>query len=162
MPSHFSQDALSKMNAFMKNYPEGKQKSAILPILHVAQAENNGWLSPEVMDSVAELLQIQPIEVYEVATFYTMFRLKPSGKYVLEVCRTGPCCLSGAEVLIENLEKTLGILDGETTADGLFTIKSVECLASCGTAPVVQVGETYYENVDPENVSTFLEAVKQS
>src|SRR5690349_7385422 len=103
----------------MSQYPEGRQKSAILPILHLAQAENRGWLSVEWMDYVAGLLQIQPIEVYEVATFYTMFNLKPVGKWVLEVCRTGPCQLRGSDELIAHLEKTLGVEVDGTSADGM-------------------------------------------
>jgi NADH-quinone oxidoreductase subunit E len=163
MPSYsFSADTLAHIQTIISRYPEGKQKSAILPVLHIAQQEFGGWLSPEAMDYVAEILNILPIEVYEVATFYTMFKLSPTGKYVLEVCRTGPCCLMGADELIENLEARLGISVGETTPDGLFTLKPVECLASCGTAPVVQVGECYFENVSPQSVESFLHQVQQS
>ena len=153
----FPDDTLALARKIMKRYPEGKHKSALLPILHLAQAEFDGWLSVPVMDYVASLLTIQPIEVYEVASFYSMYNLKPVGKCVLEVCRTSPCWLRGAEDIIEHLENKLGIKAGETTPDGMFTLKVVECLASCGTAPVVQVGEKYHENLTCESVDEILE-----
>jgi len=153
----FSDDALALIRRIIKRYPEGKQKSAILPALHIAQAEFDGWLSAPVMDKVAEILNIQPIEVYEVASFYSMFNLKPVGKCVIEVCRTGPCWLMGAEDIVKYMEKKLGIKEGETTADGMFTLKTVECLASCGTAPMMQVGEKYHENLTSEKVDEILD-----
>src|SRR3990172_5213321 len=153
----FSNEALSLAHKIMKRYPEGKQKSAILPILHIAQTEFDGWLSVPVMDYVAMLLKIQPIEVYEVASFYSMFNLKPVGKCVIEVCRTGPCWLMGAEDLVKFIEKKLGIKEGQTTPDGMFTLKTVECLASCGTAPMVQIGETYHESLTFEKCETILD-----
>ena len=156
----FSAEALTLANKIIKRYPEGKQKSALLPFLHLAQGENNGWLSVEAMDYVASLLSIQPIEVYEVASFYSMFNLKPVGKYVLEVCRTGPCSINGADDVVEYLQKKLGIKVGETTADGRFTIKTVECLGSCGTAPMMQVGMYYHENLDPNKIDGLLEEFK--
>lgn len=152
----FSPEALALVHKLMKRYPEGKQKSAILPVLHLAQTEFDGWLSPEVMDYVASILKIQPIEVYEVATFYSMFNLKPVGKCLIEVCRTGPCWLMGAEEVVKYIEKKLGIKEGQTTADGLFTLKTVECLASCGTAPMMQIGETYHENLTKEKIDDIL------
>lgn len=156
----FSDDALALIQRIMKRYPEGKQKSAILPILHIAQAEFDGWLSPLVMDYVASILNIQPIEVYEVASFYSMFNLKPVGKCLIEVCHTGPCWLMGADDIMQYLEKKLGIKNGETTADGMFTLKGVECLASCGTAPMVQIGEKYHENLTFEKVDSLLNEYK--
>src|ERR1017187_2818856 len=115
----FSSEAYSLVQRIIKRYPEGRQKSAILPVLHIAQAEFDGWLSPAVMDYVASILKIQSIEVYEVATFYSMFNLKPVGKCVIEVCHTGPCWLMGADDIMSYLEKKLGIKAGETTADGM-------------------------------------------
>ena len=153
----FDADSLGLVEKIKARYPEGKQKSAILPILHMAQAEFGGWLSPETMEYVAGLLGIQPIEVYEVATFYSMFNLKPVGKCVLEVCRTGPCWLNGAEDIVAHLEKKLNIKAGETTEDGMFTLKTVECLAACGGAPVIQVGLDYHENLSIEKVDEMLE-----
>ncbi|WP_205501544.1 NADH-quinone oxidoreductase subunit NuoE family protein [Rufibacter psychrotolerans] len=158
----FSEGAMAEIRRYISHYPEGRQKSAILPILHIAQAEFGGWVSPEVMDKVAEILNILPIEVYEVATFYTMFNLKPVGKHVLEVCRTGPCMLRGSDQLIEHLENRLGCRVGETSADGNFTLKTVECLASCGTGPMLQVREKFYENLDPASADQMLEELKAS
>ncbi|MFS8618065.1 MAG: NAD(P)H-dependent oxidoreductase subunit E [Solitalea sp.] len=157
----FSAERLAEVYEIIGRYPEGRQKSALLPVLHIAQAEFDNWLSPEVMDYVADLLGIQPIEVYEVASFYTMFNLKPVGKYVLEVCRTGPCCLVGAEKLQSHLETKLGIKPGETTPDGMFTLKTVECLAACGFGPVMQVGATYYERLTPEKADELLEQFRK-
>lgn len=159
-PIKFSDEALSLCHKIMKRYPEGKQKSAILPVLHIAQAEFGGWLSAPVMDYVASLLSIQPVEVYEVASFYSMYNLKPVGKCVIEVCRTGPCWLMGAEDLVKFIEKKLNIKEGQTTADGMFTLKTVECLASCGTAPMMQIGETYHENLTFEKCSDILDNYK--
>ena len=156
----FSDDALALAQKIMKRYPEGKQKSAILPILHLAQAEFDGWLSVEAMDYVAMILKIQPIEVYEVASFYSMFNLKPVGKCVIEVCRTGPCWLMGAEDLVKFIEKKLNIKEGQTTTDGMFTLKTVECLASCGTAPMMQIGETYHENLTFDKCGNILDDYK--
>jgi NADH-quinone oxidoreductase subunit E len=158
----FSEQALALVQKIMKRYPEGKHKSAILPILHLAQAEFGGWLSTPTMDYVASLLNIQPIEVYEVASFYSMFNLKQVGKCVIEVCRTGPCWLLGAEDIVDFLEKKLGISVGETTGDGMFTLKTVECLAACGTAPIVQMGETYHENVTCEKADALLNICREN
>lgn len=152
----FSDETLALVQKMTKRYPEGKQKSALIPVLHLAQAEFDGWLSAPVMDYVASLLNIQPIEVYEVASFYSMFNLKPVGKCVIEVCRTSSCWLLGAEDVIRHLEKKLNIRPGETTSDGMFTLKTVECLGSCGTAPMMQVGADYYENLTLEKVDTLL------
>src|SRR3982750_2716121 len=122
----FSEERLNKAGEIIARYPEGKQKSALLPVLHLAQEENNGWLSVEAMDYVASLVQIKPIEVYEVATFYSMYNLKPVGKYIFEVCQTGPCMLNGSDQIIDYIKEKLAIKVGETTADGLFTLKTVE------------------------------------
>jgi NADH-quinone oxidoreductase subunit E len=156
----FSDDALALIQLIIKRYPEGKQKSAILPVLHIAEAEFDGWLSVPVMDYVASILKIKPIEVYEVATFYSMFNMKPVGKCVIEVCHTGPCWLMGSEDVVRYIEKKLGIKAGETTTDGMFTLKTVECLASCGTAPMMQIGEKYHENLTFEKVDVILNDCK--
>lgn len=157
---NFSAEALAECDKIIKRYPEGKQKSSLLPILHIAQAENEGWLSPATMDKVAEIIGITPVEVYEVASFYSMYNLKPVGKCVLEVCRTVPCWLNGAEELVSYLEKKLNIKTGETTKDGMFTIKTVECLGSCGTAPMLQCGASYHENLTNEKTDALLEQLK--
>ena len=153
----FNEEAMATVNEISARYPQGKQKSALLPILHVAQAEFGGWLSPETMDYVASILNIKPIEVYEVASFYTMFNLKPVGKCLLEVCRTSSCWVRGAEDVVKHIEKRLGIKEGETTKDGMFTLKTVECLGSCGTAPMLQCGASYHENLTMEKVDTLLD-----
>lgn len=158
----FSEETLKVIGKIIKRYPEGKQKSALLPVLHLAQAEFGGWLSAPVMEYVARMLHIKPVEVFEVASFYTMFNLEPVGKCVLEVCRTGPCWLMGAEDIITHIENKLNIKVGETTADGMFTLKTVECMASCGTAPMLQMGAHYYENLDNNKVDELLEKFKNS
>jgi NADH-quinone oxidoreductase subunit E len=156
----FNEEALKTAKQIIARYPAGKEKSALIPLLHLAQAEFDGWLSPEAMDCVSELLGIQPIEVYEVASFYSMFNLKPVGKCVLEVCRTSSCWLMGAEDVVRHIEKKLGIHAGETTADGMFTLKTIECLGSCGTAPMLQCGADYYENLTLEKVDTLINRLK--
>ncbi|MES2654561.1 MAG: NAD(P)H-dependent oxidoreductase subunit E [Bacteroidota bacterium] len=153
----FNDETLAMVQSIIKRYPEGKQKSALLPLLHLAQAEFDGWLSAPVMDYVASLLNVKPVEVYEVASFYSMYNLKPVGKCLLEVCRTSSCWLRGANEIVEHIENKLGIKDGETTADGKFTLKTVECLGSCGTAPMLQLGADFHENLTFEKVDTLIE-----
>jgi len=119
----FSEETMAVVQRMINRYPKGRQKSALLPVLHVAQAEFDGWLSAPVMDYVASILEIAPIEVYEVASFYSMYNLQPVGKCVLEVCRTSSCWLMGSEDIVKHLERKLHIKDGETTADGMFTLK---------------------------------------
>jgi NADH-quinone oxidoreductase subunit E len=156
----FSDEAMQIVQKIISRYPEGKQKSALLPVLHVAQAEFGGWLSPETMDYVASVLKIKPIEVFEVASFYTMFNLKPVGKCVLEVCQTSSCWLNGAEDIVNYIEKKLDIRVGETSKDGMFTLKVAECLGSCGSAPMLQCGASYHENLTYEKVDAILEKYK--
>ena len=153
----FSAETEALMQSIIKRYPEGKQKSALLPLLHIAQAESDGWLSVPVMDRVAGILNIKPIEVYEVASFYTMFHLEPVGKCLIEVCRTSSCWLRGAYDIVQHIENKLGIKDGETTPDGKFSLRTVECLGSCGTAPMLQIGEDYHENLTLDKVDRILE-----
>ncbi len=157
----FKPDSFELIQKIIKRYPEGRHKSALIPVLHIAQAEFDGWLSPETMDLVAETLRIKPIEVYEVASFYSMFNLQPVGKCLIEVCRTSSCWLCGAEDIMDHLEKRLGIKMGETTADGQFTLRAVECLGSCGTAPMLQVGADYHENLSIEKVDALIDELKQ-
>ena len=157
----FSADLLAKFAEIVTRYPEGKEKSGMLPILHVVQAIY-GWLSSEAMDKVAAFLNLQPIEVYEVASFYSMYFLKPQGKYVLEVCRTGPCCLVGAEKIMDYIGEQLGVKEGEVTDDGLFSYRGVECLAACGFAPVLQIGPeyTFYEKLTKSSVDQLISDLK--
>lgn len=157
----FSEQQLAEVKELIARYPEGKQKSALIPLLHMAQKENGGWLSAEAMDYVASLLSIEPIEVYEVATFYTMFNLQPVGKHIFEVCQTGPCMLRGSDELIAHIRTKLNIGPGETTADGMFTLKLVECLGACGYAPMMQLGENYREHLTIEKVDAMIEKALQ-
>jgi len=152
----FSEEILQEVGRIKNFYPEGKQKSALLPVLHLAQQEFGGWLSAETMDYVASLLELEPIEVYEVATFYSMYNLKPVGKYMFEVCHTGPCMLNGSDNIISYIHEKLGIKPGETTADGLFTLKTVECMGACGYAPMMQLGKYYKEHLTKEKVDAII------
>jgi len=156
MKVEFSQEKLKEVQRIISFYPDGKQKSAVLPVLHLAQQEFGGWLSVETMDYVASLLQLEPIEIYEVATFYSMYNLKPVGKYMFEVCQTGPCMLNGSDDIIKYIDEKLGIKPGETTSDGMFTLKTVECLGACGYAPMMQMGKNFREHLTKEKVDTII------
>ena len=134
----------------------------MLPVLHLAQEEFGNWLSADTMDYVAALLKIEPIEVYEVATFYSMYNLKPVGKYMFEVCQTGPCMLNGSDNIIAYIKEKLNINVGETTTDGLFTLKTVECLGACGYAPMMQLGKTYREHLTKEKVDAIINECRQN
>jgi len=158
----FTLKNIDKANEIISRYPQGKQKSALIPLLHMAQEENAGWLSVEAMDYVADLLSLKPIEVYEVATFYSMYNLKPVGKYLFEVCQTGPCMLNGSDAIIDYIKSTLNIDVGETTADGMFTLKTVECLGACGYAPMMQLGKFYKEHLTKEKVDQIIEECRQN
>src|SRR5882762_1892289 len=158
----FTPEKLAKVKELISRYPEGKQKSAILPVLHLAQDHFGGWLSTEVMDYVAQLLSILPVEVYEVATFYSMYNLKPVGRYIFEVCQTGPCMIRGCDDIIDHIKKKLNIGVGETTADGLFTLKTVECLGACGYAPMMQLGKHFREHLTKEKVDQIIEECRKN
>lgn len=153
----FSAGTMAKAEEIIARYPADKKKSALIPLLHLAQDENEGWLSVETMDYVASVLGILPIEVYEVASFYSMFNLKKRGNCLIEVCRTSSCWLSGAEDIVRHVEKRLGIKDGETTPDGKFTLKTVECLGACGYAPMLQVGDKFHEHLTIEKVDALID-----
>lgn len=153
----FNEQQLSKVTEIIARYPEGKQKSALLPVLHLAQNQFGGWLDVPVMDYVAGLLSIEPIEVYEVASFYSMYNLKPVGKHLFEVCQTGPCMLNGSDDIIDYIKQKLNIKVGETTTDGMFTLKTVECLGACGYAPMMQYGKTYREHLTKDRVDGIIE-----
>ncbi len=157
----FSEEKLKKVSEIIARYPEDRQKSALLPVLHLAQ-EQFGWLSVEAMDYVAALLSLEPVEVYEVATFYSMYNLKPVGKYLFEVCQTGPCMINGSDDIIAYIGERLGIKPGETTADGLFTLKTVECLGACGYAPMMQLGKHYREHLTKDKVDAIIEECRNN
>lgn len=158
----FSDNKLKEVQQIIERYPKGKQKSAVIPVLHLAQEEFGGWLSAETMDYVASLLSIEPIEVYEVATFYSMYNLKPVGKYMFEVCQTGPCMLNGSDNIVKYIYDKLGIKPGETTADGLFTLKTVECLGACGYAPMMQLGKHYREHLTKEKIDAIVDECRKN
>jgi NADH-quinone oxidoreductase subunit E len=158
----FNDKTMARVNEIVARYPDGKQKSALIPVLHLAQTEFGGWLDVPVMDYVASLLHLEPIEVYEVASFYSMFNLKPVGKHVFEVCQTGPCMLNGSDDIIDYIKEKLNIGVGETTTDGLFTLKTVECLGACGYAPMMQYGKTYREHLTKEKVDAIIAECKHA
>ena len=158
----FSDNTMQEVNRILAFYPEGKQKSAVIPVLHLAQKEFGGWLSVETMDYVASVLNLLPIEVYEVATFYSMYNLKPVGKYMFEVCQTGPCMLRGSDDIIAYIGEKLNIKPGQTTEDGMFTLKTVECLGACGYAPMMQLGKHYREHLTKEKVDAIIEECRNN
>jgi NADH-quinone oxidoreductase subunit E len=162
MSVQFSEKSLQEVQRIINFYPEGKQKSAVIPVLHLAQQEFGGWLSTETMDYVASLLKLSSIEVYEVATFYSMYNLKPVGKYMFEVCQTGPCMINGSDDIVKYIYDKLGIKPGETSADGLFTLKTVECLGACGYAPMMQMGKNYREHLTKEKVDAIIEECRNT
>jgi NADH-quinone oxidoreductase subunit E len=152
---------MTRINELISHYPEGKQKSALLPILHEVQDAHDNWLSIDLQNKVAEILAIKPIEVYEVVTFYTMFNQKPMGKYTFEFCQTSPCCLNGVENLMDYTCEKLNIKPGETTEDGMFSIKGVECLGACGYAPMMQLGDFYQEHLTPAKIDQLIVDCKE-
>ena len=152
----FNEVQIIEFNRLVARYPADKTKSALIPVLLLAQESFDNWLSIETMNYVAELLSLKPIEVYEVATFYSMFNLKPVGKFVFEVCHTGPCMIEGCDEIIEYIKEKLNIQVGETTTDGLFTLKTVECLGACGYAPIMQLGKTYKEHLTKVKVDEII------
>jgi NADH-quinone oxidoreductase subunit E len=156
----FTTDTLAKIETIISHYPEGQQKSALIPVLQIAQEELGGSLNVDSMDYVAGLLHITPIEVYEVATFYSQFYLDSVGKYVIEVCQTGPCAICGGEDVLHYLEEKLHIKVGETTEDNLFSLKAVECLGACGSAPVMQVNTEFYEFLTIEKIDEIVDTLR--
>ena len=158
----FSAEILQKIERIISRYPVGKQKSALLPLMHIAQEETGGYLSVDVMNYIASLLKIQPIEVFEVASFYSQFYLEKKGKYVIEVCRTGPCSICGGEKISEYLQKKLQIGVEQTTSDGLFTLREVECLGACGYAPAMQINTEFYEKLTEEKADKIIEELRNN
>ena len=156
----FTPENRAKADAVTAKYPAGCQASAVLPLLDLAQRQNGGWISQAVMEHVAELLDMASIRVYEVATFYTMLNLEPVGRYHVQLCRTTPCWLRGSDALRDACREELGIGLGETTGDGLFTLTEVECLGACVNAPMVQINDHFYEDLDPARMKDILRAFK--
>ena len=158
-PFAFTEESLAEAQRHIAKYPEGRQASAVLPLLHLAQRQNGGFLTLQALDYIAGFLQMPPIRVYEVATFYTMFNLQPIGRHHVQVCTNVPCWLRGSDDIVGACRDKLGIGPGETTADGLFTVSEAECLGACVNAPMMQIGDDYYEDLTPETTAAILDAL---
>ena len=154
-----SEKTRAAIDRWLTKYPTDQKQSAVMGALMVVQEDNGGWLSTELMDAVADYLEMSPIAVYEIATFYSMYELKPVGEHKICVCTNVSCMLRGSEDIVTHLEKKLGIQFGETTSDKKFTLKEVECLGACGGAPMMQIGQKYHENLTPEKVDEILVSV---
>ena len=160
-PFAFTPEMKALADKHIAKYPAGRQQSAVMPLLDLAQRQNGGWLSKEAIAHVADTLGMAVMRVYEVASFYTMYNLSPVGKHLVQVCTTTPCWLRGSSDVVAACEKHLGIGLGETTADGQFTLREVECLGACVNAPVVQIADDYYEDVAPSHVPGLMDALKR-
>jgi NADH-quinone oxidoreductase E subunit len=157
----FTPENLAQAKGYIAKYPSGRQASAVLALLDLAQRQHDNWLPRAAMDVVAEMLQMPHIRVYEVATFYSMFNLRPVGKHFFQICTTTPCWLRGSDEVVGACEKKLGITIGETTPDGLFTLAEVECLGACVNAPIIQVNDDFYEDLDGPATERLIEALKR-
>jgi NADH-quinone oxidoreductase subunit E len=149
-------DVRAAIDHWLQRYPAEQKRSAVIQALHFTQDANGGWLTVELMNAVADYLQMPHIAVYEVASFYTLFNLRPTGRHIINVCTNISCMLNGSAKIVAHLEKKLQINVNETTPDGLFTLREVECLAACAGAPMFQIDKTYYENLTAEKVDTIL------
>jgi NADH-quinone oxidoreductase subunit E len=156
----FTPENLDRARVHIAKYPPGRQASAVLPLLDLAQRQHGGWLSRAAMDRVAAMLEMAPIRVYEVATFYTMLNLQPVGRYLLQACTTTPCWLRGSDEVLRACQNKLGIGVGGTTSDGLFTLVEVECLGGCVNAPILQVNDDFYEDLDGPAAEALLDALR--
>ena len=157
----FTPENLALAKAHIAKYPPGRQASAVLPLLDLAQRQHGNWLPRAAMDHVAHLLAMAPIRVYEVATFYTMFNLRPVGPYFFQICTTTPCWLRGSDEVVGTCQRKLGIGIGETSADGLFSLREVECLGACVNAPVIQVNDDFYEDLDAASTEALIDALRR-
>jgi NADH-quinone oxidoreductase E subunit len=162
-PADFAFDAehMAKAKTVIARYPAGRERSAVMPLLDLAQRQIGGWLPRVAMDYVAGMLNMPPIKVYEVANFYTMYNVKPVGKNHVQVCTNLPCWLRGSDKVVSACKKTLGIGLGETTADGKFTLSEVECAGACVNAPVAAINDDYFEDLDEDSIVRVLEAIKR-
>ena len=155
----FSPENLERAKKIIAKYPPGKQQSAVMPLLDLAQRQHDNWLPIAAMEYIARMLEMAPIRVREVATFYTMYNHAPIGRHHVQICTTTPCWLRGSDGIVEACEKRLGIKLGETTEDRQFTLAEVECLGACVNAPMLQIGDDYYEDLTPETTVKLLDAV---
>jgi len=156
----FTPENLRVAEAHIAKYPPGRQASAVLPLLDLAQRQIGGWVPRAAMDRVAQMLDMAPIRVYEVGSFYTMFNLRPVGRYLLQACTTTPCWLRGSDAVVGACEKKLGIGVGASTPDGAFTLVEVECLGACVNAPILQVNDDFYEDLDGPSTEALLDALR--
>ena len=156
----FTAENLAKAKAHMAKYPPGRQASAVLPLLDLAQRQSGNWLPRAAMDCVADMLGMARIRVYEVATFYSMFNLRPVGKHFFQICTTTPCWLSGSDEVVAACQRKLGIGIGETTADGQFSLTEVECLGACVNAPIIQINDDFYEDLDGSSTEALIDALR--
>jgi len=156
----FTEENLQKAQGEITKYPAAGKASAVMALLHLAQKQNENYLSRQAMDYVAELLDMPVVKVYEVASFYSMYNLRPVGKYCVNVCTTTPCWLRGSNQLMEACMKELGIKEGETTKDQNFTLRTIECLCACANAPVVQINDDFYEDLTPESITKIIKQLK--
>lgn len=154
-----SVDSRTDIDRWVNKYPAEQKQSAVMAALRIAQEQNGGWLSNELIEAVADYLQMEPIAVYEVATFYSMYELSPVGRHKINVCTNISCMLRGSDEVVSHLENRLGIKLGETTEDGRITLKEVECLGACVNAPMFSIDKTYYENLTPETIDRILESL---
>ena len=155
----FTSENLAKAKDIIGKYPQGRQQSAVMPLLTLAQQQNANWLPKVAMDVVAKMLGMPPVRVYEVASFYTMYNLEPVGKYMIEICTTTPCWLRGSDAIVEACKNKLGIELGETSKDGRFTLREVECLGACVNAPMCAIGEHYYEDLDARSMDAIIDTL---
>lgn len=160
-PFAFTENQLQQIDEIKKRYPKDRQQSALLPLLWLAQRQNGGWLSMHAMEEVGRLLNVPFLRIYEVASFYTMFKLKPVGKYCVQVCRTTSCYLCGSDRLRDLCAQFMKTEPYQVTSDGLFSYEEVECLGACANAPVVQINDDYFEDVSPDALQKILEALRR-
>lgn len=153
---NITESLMARINELIGHYPADKKKSALLPVLHEVQDAHDNWLSYELQTKVAQILEIKPVEVFEVVSFYTMFNQRPIGKYMFEFCQTSPCCLNDVENLMDYTCEKLGVKVGEPTADGQFEVRGVECLGACGYAPMMQLGDFYKEHLSKEKIDNLI------
>ncbi len=157
----FTKESWQEAERALAKYPEDHKASAVMPLLWIAQRQNGGYLSREAIEYVAKVLEMAPIRVHEVATFYTMYNHAHPGRYQLQICRTTPCMLRGADDIIAKVREKLGVEEGEVTEDGLFSYMEVECLGACCNAPMVQINDDYYEDLTPDSLVGIVDALKR-
>lgn len=158
----FNKESLELAKNAVIKYPQGRERSAVMELLWIAQRQNNNWIPTDAIKYIADFLQIHETRVFEVATFYSMYNLKPVGKYFIQACGTTPCMLMGAEDIMQTIKDELKIENGQSSSDGLFSLLEVECLGACSNGPMVQINDDYYEDLTPEIIKQIIQNLKQS